>query len=211
MEKTQKQNTINADKGFVTVLWVTIFAFVITVFFAQLIPLCKRIITQIEIRHAVDVATMQGIHTEVEILNNVTSMNHLLMVLYGAIAASALSPTSWGAIPKLIDAAKFIAKLQDAAVMAAPALVAVTIIAEKWRWNDLWIVPTRLPRIKSERGPSLLGIPAPLELEDDYEDELKVSAFGWKVYDRKLFIANAEGEPEGEDLLHRKWRTKPLQ
>ncbi|OGQ35735.1 MAG: hypothetical protein A3F16_01500 [Deltaproteobacteria bacterium RIFCSPHIGHO2_12_FULL_43_9] len=185
--------------------------FVIVIFLIQLAPLCGRILAKIEIRNAVDVATLKGVHAEVEVLNFVTSMNHVLIILYGVIGGSLFLPTAWPAIPKIIDAAKIIAKIQDATIESTPILVSAAILLEYRNWEGVAIIPNQIPKINTERGPSLLGIPGLLRLEDDYEEDLKVGSYGIKLYNHKLFDSTAEGEPEGESLLKATWRTKPLQ
>lgn len=187
-------------------------------------PLFKRIITRIEVRHAADVATLKGVHAEVEILNFITSMNHVLMILYGAISVSVLNPETWPAIPKLIDSAKIIAKIQDATVKSTPFVVGGVILFESRNWDGVLTVPNHITKINVERGAELFGIPGLLFLEDDYEEDLKVGTFGFKTYiekkrnlrgrksnDFKFYHANAKGEPEGENLFETTWRTKPLQ
>src|SRR3990167_8198680 len=61
----QRPKTSYAEGGFV-IVWLISFLSLLLIFLLAFGPLCKRIITRIEVRHAVDVATLKGVHTEVE-------------------------------------------------------------------------------------------------------------------------------------------------
>ena len=215
MEQFQKKEHSYGEKGYVFVLLVFFLAIVVT-FLLALGPLCQRIITEIEIRHAVDVATLKGVHAEAEILNTLTSMNHTLLFLYGAIVGSLIIPGLQEAIPTFIECAKVIAKIQDEIVKDVPFGIGAIISFESSIRNKLFIYPTSSQSINVKRSPTLFGIPGILILEDDYEEDLKVNVSGTKVkilMNEKLHIAQttAEGEPDGESLLKANWRTKPLQ
>lgn len=205
------------EGGFVLVFFAVFLGLVGLLFLTNLLPLGKKLMMDIHIRHGVDVSLLSGVHQETEALNSIAKINQALLIL-NAVAApllilSAVFPPALEAFQVIQKAANLLKKIQDYYVKLFPYLALGAIIKEAISWKFFPLITSK-PELSVKRLPSIPGMPGILVFDEDHEEEnlellLRGCHFFWGRYETKTEMVcwKRKGVPKGTSLLNADWQS----